>query len=316
MKELSNTTVQQPEKEETLYLRREIHECIIAAWTLLTTNFKRICKTIALPALVLGALVALLVPTIMEMPLAIAQGTTSEPDMKTMQITTFAFIVLLTPAFLYFYASLFKLLNGKSVKFNIVRIIKVWLATIPIAIYVMVMSLVVVFMLPAIGEPGKIALSYLLMLIGWLPLVPIGYTYMKYIVETDSKISILWKFYRAGAKRFWFILGTYILTGIVVYFASLVICIPLVIIVVAYSISMSGAIDGDPTGLPSTFTGILAATMFLYMIITSFFGVFSTFVMYYCYASVEVRNGRTEPEPDKEQLADETPAPEIEPKEQ
>ncbi len=281
------------EKEnETLYVRRDISDCLGAAWTLVSTNTKRVCKTMAIPVILFAVAMAVYAHSVLNVALGSVQLAMGGPAPELSAMDIFEFvggIILMIVVSFYLYGACLALLNGKSVRYNVWRYIKLTLfALAVITILMMVIAGVSAGVMAASIKAGTLLL-YLLIFAFLFACVPMTYTGMKYLLEEDKKVSVVFKDYRKGAKHYWFILGTLLLTMIVVYVVSLIAQMPMCIAVVVKVFSSMGESMGDPSGLPVSFGSIFLATGFLSALVQGAMMIYIIFVQYYIYGSVEAR---------------------------
>lgn len=299
MEEMTNTPEPQvaemetKEKEnETLYVKRDISECLGAAWTLVSTNTKRVCKTMAIPVMLYALAMSLYTHSVLNVTASsvlVATGGTA-PELGAMDILEFiGGIILLIIAAFYFCGACLTLLNGKSVRHNIWRYIKQSLTILAIIFIAMTIGTGVSVGVMTVSETAGTLLLFLLTTACLFACVPLTYTGMKYFLEEDKKVSVIFKDYRKGVKHYWFILGTLLLTMIVVYVVSLIAQLPMAIALIAKVFSTMGESMGDPSGLPGSFGSIFLVTGFLSALVQGVTMIYIIFVQYYIYGSVEAR---------------------------
>lgn len=281
------------EKEnETLYVRRDISDCLGAAWTLVSTNTKRVCKTMAIPVILFAVAMAVYAHSVLNVVLGsvqVAMGGPA-PELSAMDILEFVGgIILMIVVSFYLYGACLTLLNGKSVRYNVWRYIKLTLFALAVITILMIVIAGVSAGVMAASIKAGTLLLYLLIFAFLFACVPMTYTGMKYLLEEDKKVSVVFKDYRKGAKHYWFILGTLLLTMIVVYVVSLIAQMPMCIAVVVKVFSSMGESMGDPSGLPVSFGSIFLATGFLSALVQGAMMIYIIFVQYYIYGSVEAR---------------------------
>lgn len=121
--------------------------------------------------------------------------------------------------------------------------------------------------------------------------LPYEYVFAKYLIEPDAKLRhLLLKGYRTGLRHWGFIFTTTFLTALCLIICAVITSLPVVIIITARLVSVSGtAAFGDPAGLPAGFgvmqSGLFAAAAFIW----AFIAVFTLFVDFFIYGSIETR---------------------------
>lgn len=288
--ETQNETSENKEKEN-LYVRRDISEILGAAWTLLSTNYKRICKTMAIPVLLMAIIMALFGSYISAMIPTLNENIRTGAELSTLPfvLLTVGTILIIASSF-YFYGACFKLLNGRSVKYNIWRYLKAGLTITALTLVFLIVFFGLLFVATAKESALSTILAFVVMIFYILAILPLTYTSMKYMIETDAKITVLFKSYGKGLRHYWLIFGTIALASILIYVISLILQMPMAIAILAQFFSSMGVAMGDSSELPSSFGTLVLATTFVSAIIHGAVLIYMAFVQYYIYGSIEVRN--------------------------
>ena len=280
--------------KQTLYQRRDIRECLKAAWTLLTTNFKRITKAAAIPTLIIAVGMVLYVPEVLQRTIHAFVSPSYTANTETgSYVQLYLGMLILIAGVIYLYGSIAQLVNGKPLSPNILRAAKAVMAALAVCVAVALACYFIVDATVSKSPTLGAALALMTVAVVFIALQPLHYTAMKYLVETDTRLSVLWTSYRAGLKNYWLIFGTTILVTLVSHLASLPANLPLGIALLSQTLATKGQLEGDPLGLPDNFAYILRFIIVIYVIVKVFCGIFIYISLYYCYASIEARNGRS-----------------------
>lgn len=286
-----------------LYTRRSISECLSEAWTLLSTNLRRITKSLWLPALLLSLASGITAPMAYNMENNLLMGKFDVADAASISTG----LVVLMAAFLYLYAKIYKLLNEQTIGFCIGRLIKLTVIMFVVSIVIAIVICLLAVSVTSSITTGSVAsiigiflalfavlLSIIIVIIVFTPAF---YASMKYLIEPEMKLKDYWKAYKVGFRNFGKILGVVLLCAIIVYFAQIFISTPGTIAIMAAGFSLEGVANGDSNGLPSMFSLIFGATSFISSAVTTVLMIWNTFAQYYLYASIEAKERETLPTP-------------------
>jgi hypothetical protein len=171
-------------------------------------------------------------------------------------------IAMLSKLFLYGRTTM--MFNGKSLVWNMVRLLALMLCLLP----VFILSLVTMGLL-------------------W---VPVTYPAYQYIVKTKERfLSLFFKGYAIGLRHWGYLFLTQLLATLCAALVILVVSMPMIVLTMAQRVSLVGSMEGDPAGVPSYFGllvgGVIVATAF----VASFVIVFLMIVGYFMYGSVTTR---------------------------
>lgn len=291
-------------KREELLKNRGLGATLKAAYGMFLSRFQYVLKHLW-PAALLFALFGSLI-------VSIPFTTQGRPSMwlfiPIMLLAIVASVVL--------YSRIAQLLNDKSWKWNVGRMIKLVLVDIGINLVVCVVIGVVwllawlLFAPQQSSTPVEAQLSMeqlaaaslkILAVVGIvsvviaLLMVPFAFSYTKYLVDTESRLrQVFGSSYKQGLRHWGYIFAIIVLSSLLVTVVVLVICLPLIIVYVAMGMNMQGMAQGDPSGMPGGFGWLVyfvsAATYF----VLSFVLVFFAFVAYYMYGTVESRQKERE----------------------
>jgi hypothetical protein len=285
---------------EELYKRRSIAECIDAAWTLFSTNLTTILRTMWLPALLIALFCMAAAPFSINIQLHHMQEQMTIPELITAAIMLVAFLALQV----YLNAKIFKMLNEQTLKFCLKRslnFILVWcllMFIFMIAFIVMVNGSVYAAKTLALTEAKTLwvfmAGLIFILLLAFIFYSPFVYALTKYMIEPSVKIQHSFKNYRIGFRKISYITTCLLLCLIILGVVYCVAALPNIIIAFTSRLSNEGIVNGDPSGLPHYFTALTATVAFLTSFITTALYIWSVFAMYYMYASIEAKNGRTD----------------------
>ncbi|MCR4852969.1 MAG: hypothetical protein K5893_05210 [Prevotella sp.] len=300
MNDNKNIVFQQMKLDE-LEKNRGYATTIKTAWSAFFNNFKTIFKHVWPYSIVFSLAAAFYV--MQTLKLAATELATSD-----IVIIAASYILLLLVTFI-FTGRVYMLVNDKPLGWNVFRAFKLFLAEL---VVVLVLS-VIVAGIALIASPSAESLSevpqnamqieqtrmafvktfsivMVLSLFLLLLLLPYVYAASKYMIDTKSKlVSLIWKGYKTGLRHWGYIFLTLLLTTICLFFVMLILGLPLGVLNTAVRVDELGVASGDPSGMPcsiGTLTFFTAAiTFFCYSFIT----VFSVFVAYYLYGSIERR---------------------------
>ncbi len=285
--------------KEELYIRRNIPECMGMAWTLMSTNIKRMAKALWLPAVVLALLIAV-VSTLNG--ISQTEAVVSNDISWGYLISLFVGTLLVVLAVVFLDAKIFKLLNLQPLGFCIERATKAFGVNLLLALIGILLVSAVLIVNTLLASTGKLSPSIalvlgiveavvvlILMLLFFSPMI---FALTKYMIEPETKMKMLWKNYRIGLKNVGFIIAFFLLCFVVLVIAYIIIALPNVITSVALNFSLQGMSMGDPSGLPSHFFVLFAITAFVTAFVNVILRIWSLFATYYMYASIEAKNGK------------------------
>lgn len=283
--------------ENDLYKNRSISGCIKAGYLLFCSNVMTILRKNWLSLLVFsvigGAYLAFGLTNAMY---------TMGNSLPTGKLVTFGLLnVLMLCASVWYMARTTTLLNENGFACNLKRIAKLQLA------YVVVMGVISLLLLAAtlsisygqkpasaaVGTAG-IGLQAWLVPVAWLiiliAMAPFAYSSMRYIQEKESKFKThVLGGYRTGLRRIGFIVSTFFLYGIVIFFLTLILLMPVYILLMASTLSQMGVQSGDPNTLPTYFPVLTYGTCILIYFICAAFLTVGIYVNYYVYGAIEAR---------------------------
>lgn len=283
-----------------LYIRRNISECLGAAWTLQSTNMHRIAKLLWLPALAFSLFYALLAVASLGLvkDLSLGQGV-------ALDVTGIAlFFVAAVVATLIIVAKIFKQVNTLDFRCSLRRSFKAFLVVAAFFLLTVVLLFAVfvggIFLMQS-GKMSPVTVGIAMAILSVVAVIalcvffcPFNYSLTKYMVEPEMRMRQVWKNYRVGFRNLGFIFGCSLLCFFVMAAIYNVMALSGYIATISAALAYSGAANGDPVNLPGYFPVIFGATMFVAGLIYTTLLVWFVFVEYYQYASIEARNGRTD----------------------
>lgn len=285
---------------EELYTRRNIAECMNAAWTLLSTNISRVTKALWLPALLFAIINAFATPFFTSLQLRNMQEQKTIFDL----VSSFLFVVLFFLAGSFINAKTFKLVNEQNMHFCFNRSLKTYAISYFLAfvfIILLLISINIGFYAVNTGKLGAIttltifSISLIILTLLFLILYsPFSYVFTKYMVEPGSKLKHIWIYYKIGFKNINFIITFLLLSCILVGIVYGITALPSVIVMLSARYSNEGILNGDPSGLPGYFPILNGAVGFITSFIITILMIWFAFAQYYMYASIETKNGCTE----------------------
>lgn len=286
--------------KEELYIRRTIPECMGSAWTLLSTNVVRVAKALWLPALVMAVVTTATMVADYHLQKEIALSAPTLAGIIVLSVGCVAMIV----ASIYLDARIIKLLNLQPMRLCVARTAKAFLVGLAVTLLVALVLFALAVACTLVATKGLLPTTVCLAVFALLTLVvvivvavlasPLVYTLPKYLFEPATNLRTAMRSYRAGLRSVGYIIGTLLLCTIVAGIAGCVVALPGVIAMLAATFSNQGIAIGDAPGLPSYFTALYGATTFLSVLVGVVIRVWYVFSIYYMYASIETKNGRTE----------------------
>lgn len=210
-----------------------------------------------------------------------------------------SFTVLLIAASAALYGRATTLVNGRKTGWSIKRAARITIVAlcfyIVVSILVSAAAAVIVSTQDSAQKPtAALAVSLganVLMLIVGLLALPYVYVFAKYMIESDAKLRrLLFASYKTGLRYWGFIFTTEFLAWLCTTVCAIVIALPAVIIMSAKAMSISGVnAFGDPVGLPAGFEEMQFGWFALASFIWAYISIFSMFVCYFIYGSIETR---------------------------
>ncbi len=283
-----------------LYIRRNIPECMSAAWTLMSTNVARVAKALWLPALIMALVVMLSAIANYDLQTHVITESVGIADVAVVIVSALAVIA----AAIYLNARIIKLLNLQKVRFCVGRSAKATLVAVLVSLLMVVIFFAIAAACTMTAAKGILPATVSLVIFILLAIIavalmlifcsPVTYTLTKYLIEPETNLKTAMKSYRAGLKDIGFIVGMLLLCAVVVGIANCIVALPGVIAMLAAAFSNQGIAIGDAPGLPSYFMTLYSATTFFATFVMVVMQVWYVFALYYMYASIEAKGGRTD----------------------
>lgn len=210
-----------------------------------------------------------------------------------------------------YYARIMFLVNGRPMKWNIIRCAKI--AACYIAVNILLILIYAAITYGIVFSRGTVTLLELIpvfyifggvSLVICLLMLPFVYVAMKYLMEPDCKLKdIIFKSYAKGIRHWGFIFISLFLATLCTAVCAAIVSIPALIVMSANALSVFGVnYLGDPTGLPSYFAVLQLIVITLSTFISLYINIFAVFVCYFLYGSIETRiKERKEYEANKKQ---------------
>ncbi|MCD8202257.1 MAG: hypothetical protein LUD48_01275 [Prevotella sp.] len=274
-------------KQEQLDKSRSNASCISAAHRMLYDNIKWIFKYTWIFAAAYAVLTAVLYTF---------RANAITQELTIMTVVGFVVLGLLALCGqIAFYSRVMCILDNQTLKWNIIRSLKMFVFCVCIGIVSVLLLAVlnkILFAASCTDMSVLVIANLALILVITLVLLPYVYVSMKYYMEPESKLTqIIFKSYKTG-MRYWLTIFTIMLLTILCVFAlAIIISIPMDIVMVAHAISIYGVnYLGDPSGLPSNFLLLMFIVCALTFFIFMYVNIFVTFVCYYMYGTIETRD--------------------------
>lgn len=191
-------------------------------------------------------------------------------------------------------------LNARTWKWNLKRVVKVALLELLIGVLFSVVAVLVTLAITKSMSPNGIdpqlfivtlvAVTLIVVLLACLLYLPISYGGMKYLMEPTAKFkSVVGAYYRVGLRHWGYLFLTHLVLGLVLLIISLVVNFPITIVNFASAIAMQAMAVGDAAELPGGFLWIVGLVSVITFFASAFITVFSWFVQYFIYGSIEQR---------------------------
>lgn len=274
-----------------LYKNRSYAACIKEAFSVCTHNLKTIFLHTWSYALCLALVTAACVVSVTKV---LTNGGSTAPV-----VGFTASVVLMIAASVALLGRAATLVNGQKTGWNVKRTAKIMLITMAFSLLVDAVLGGVSAAIIASQAADKVGTTTMIVsactdvfiLIVYLLLLPYVYVFTKYMVEPKTKLRrLITKAYRTGLRHWGFIFTTLFLAWLCTTVCTVIVALPAVIIVAALTVSISGVNTlGDPTGLPTYFSAMQFGCFALATFVWTYISIFSMFVCYYVYGSIETR---------------------------
>lgn len=285
--------------ETELYTNKSTSACIRAAYTLLTTNIKTIFKRLWLPALANAIMLTL--SFMLYIPdKGINDWGHAHPLVATILIS--ASYLLTVIANIWLTGAIASMLNGSILKKNIFRAIMVVGAELIITtISIFIISFGTSFVASILASSkitspehaltaGHIS-AFVIFILFCIFTLPFVFSTVRYQIDHKTRFSeIFRKGYGTGFRHWGFQFITYFVGVLLTIVACFIAFIPLIIISSAQIMNQLGLLAGDPNGAPGYFVWLLMATVLITMFLLCFILVWTFFIVYYTYGSVEAKD--------------------------
>ncbi len=277
--------------ESELYKNRSLGRCLNDAYNLYRTNFKTIIRRLWLPALVLSLLTAAVYIISTNIVMAVTTASLSVGSSIALAVLG----LLSACAYVWFFTIVISLLNGKSVKDNLPRMIRLAFVILGLTVVACVFVALVSVACASFTKPkptamplmGTFAAMIACIVVGVLVL-PLSYSMMKYCVETDEKLMAIFKrHYVAGWRQWGFLFIIALLVGIIVMVIDTLVGMPNNILTLASSMRRISLMEGDSPALPSGFGLLAFLTSTVCTFVMTFVRPWVVFVFYYAYGCID-----------------------------
>lgn len=276
--------------ESELYKNRSFGRCLSDAYNLYRTNFKTIIRRLWLPALVLSLLTAATYLVTSNDVIALATSSLSVGSKIALGVLS----VLALCAYVWFFTIVVSLLNGKSVKANLPRMIRLTGALIGLlvvaCIFAGLLSGAAAVLTP---KPHNAAFAgawvgIICCIVIAVLVLPFCYSIMKYCVETDTKVMTIFKRnYLAGWRQWGFLFVITLLVGIIVTVIDTLVGMPNNILTLASAMRRISIMEGDSPVMPSGYGLLTFLTAAVCTFVMTFVRPWVVFVFYYAYGCIE-----------------------------
>lgn len=285
--------------DKDLYKSRNASKCVKAGYLFLSNNYRRIFKSIWIPALLtaiaIAANVSITVRTLQDPMSAVNIGFISAALQG-------AFSVLSMVGCVWLLAALYNLFNEEGMRPNIIKSVKVMIFELLVMIVVTVIAGIVIAGVVYMSQQGNVSSpdsykSFIikvggtalgLMVLLYVLLLPFIYFIPKYMIEKIKMRKTLWKAYKTGFRNWGFLFLVVFIIGLISLVIMAVTNLPFFILTGAQTASLQGTIMfGDPSGMPSYFIWLFFLTMMITAFIMAFVSAWIVFTITYAYGSIE-----------------------------
>ncbi|MBR1400934.1 MAG: hypothetical protein IJ562_04995 [Prevotella sp.] len=292
-------------KLEELYKNRGYRATISAAYNTFIENYKQIFRHTWLCM----ALMALLIPVVFVVAFAQVGG-----DFNPLVVGGYFLVsCLLLVVEMFYYGRVAMLFNEKAYGWNIGRVVKLWLWTMLLFSVIMLVvggfvALAAIGIIPADQSAAQsvspmaaeaandmayfkiMLLTYLLIFVVILLLLPYTYVSMKYIAEPQTHMwKLFFKNFKVGMRHWGYIFLTLFVMYIILMAVSFIIALPLLILFVVFILFIIGTPYGDEAAMPGYFPWLLYIVGAVTVFASMFISIIMFYVLYYIYGSIEAR---------------------------
>lgn len=270
---------------------RGISKCIQVSSDLFIDHLRLILSRTWQPALAVGLLTTLYVMT----RLLWADGFTAATRL-TVPSWSMALLLPVLGATAWLYGCAVSLLSGEPRRACIGRAVRLTLLMAGVGLLTWVGSMAVAaLVLYAMqlrdGLTGLLigaAVAGLTELVMLLLLLPTLYSGMRYLSRPGLKVgSVLGRPYRDGWRHWAFLFALVLVVVFMTAILFLLLMIPMTLTLSAYAASAQGVQMGDASGLPAYMPWLTAGVTCLCVTVWQWVGVWTFFVMYHAYGSIE-----------------------------
>lgn len=278
-------------KQEFLNKNRSYTACISASHRMLFDNIRVIFKHTWLYTLLSALSIALVSMAYIK----VLTGGGYASSSFVCFVVSFVLMICLQIGYV---SRVLMLLDKQSMKWNVIRCIRLFILYVCISVVVSVVQWVLLYMVVGGGQTvpsGQMPAAMLVLVCSSLffacILLPYTYVFIKYVMEPDSRLSkLIFKAYKIGWRYWGLIFITLLLTSLCVAVCVFFVSIPMLIIIMANTSSAMGVnYMGDPSGLPSYFDALQYVVVALSSFICLYIYIFVIFVYYFMYGSIETR---------------------------
>ena len=275
---------------ELLYKNRSITSCLKAAYNFLLSNFKGIFHAVWLPVLLYSIFSAAFITLLLS---------NSQSDILGLrQHGIFIVVVLalgLVCAFtgIWVIARLMSFLNEMPRLWNLKRMLIVFFITLLAMVPLMAFwggGIWFMFIRGSVESHFVIKIFILLVvtMLFSLLVMPMVYVNMKYLKEKDIHyLKSFTKNYKNGLRFIGFIFVAVIVTLLIALIITSVVLMPLYVLLIAKTSSLTGEAIGDPADLPGYFIFLVFGTMIVACVVMSLINIYEMLVCYFLYGSIE-----------------------------
>ncbi len=276
--------------ESELYKNRSLGRCLNDAYNLYRTNFKTIVRRLWLPALVLSLLTAAIYMISTNVVMAVTTSSLSVGSFIALAVLG----LLSACAYVWFFTIIISLLNGRSARANLPRMIRLAFVLLGLTIVAcLFVALVSVASASFTTKPTAMPLmgvfvAMIACVVVFILVLPLCYSTMKYSIEQDEKVMAMFKrHYVAGWRQWGFLFIIVLLVGIIVMIIDTLVGMPNNILSLASGMRRISMMEGDFPAMPSGFGLLAFVTSALCTFVMIFVRPWVVFVFYYAYGCID-----------------------------
>lgn len=279
--------------EKELYKNRSISSCIKMAYLLFCSNVMTILRRNWLPLLAFTIMEGVVTAWLIQHGNSLLEDNRSTSFFVLSPLLSLLYVA----AMVWYMGSTTNLLNENGFRCNLLRNLKltVFIGLIFIVLFAGVIAWQLTTLQPIAtgqemqqtGANVQMWIFPLCLLVFTLLLLPLSYSYMNYIQAPKARFKThVIGGYFSGFRHFGYIFSTQLLFGVIIFFLTIVVAMPLYLLVFSHTLSQQGVLQGDVNTLPSYFSILLYGCSILTGFILIAIMTVGVYVNYYMYGAI------------------------------